>query len=108
MESFAPGDRAVAINTHFSGPIYSERDHSRHPFLFPDGPLLPDSVYDVEAVYVLSGRQGVFLTGLRCTWGGINGPWASSRFRKVDSLEGHSPENRRRKQPVAAKACATC
>jgi hypothetical protein len=100
METFAPGDRVVAINTDTSAPIYSEGDLSRHPFVFPDGPLLPNVVYYVEAVSVLSGRQGVFLTGMRNTWGSINGPWASSRFRKVQCLRDHLPEKRQRKQPA--------
>ncbi|RPJ32907.1 MAG: hypothetical protein EHM17_12135 [Verrucomicrobiaceae bacterium] len=102
METFAPGDRVVAINTDMSAPIHPDGDCSQHPFLFPDGPLHRDVVYHVEAIRPLAdGHQGVFLTGMRVTWGNQDTPWDSSRFRKVESLRDHAPKNRRRKQPAA-------
>jgi hypothetical protein len=105
METFAPGDRVVAINTDMSGPIHPDGDRSRHPFLFPDGPLRKDVVYHVEAVRCLNsgGHQGLFITGLRVTWGNQDIPWDASRFRKVDTLRDHAPKKRRRKQPAPSK-----
>jgi hypothetical protein len=109
METFAPGDRVVAINTNMSAPVHPPSDPDRHHFYFPDGPLRRDVIYHVEATRVTTdGHQGVFLTGMRATWGDLDIPWDSSRFRKVDSLKGHLPKKRRRKQPVAAAPLATC
>jgi len=109
METFAPGDRVVAINTDMSAPIHPDGDCSRHPFLFPDGPLDRNVVYHVEAVRLLAdGHQGVFLTGMRVTWGNQDIPWDSSRFRKVESLHDHAPKKRRRKQPISSTSYATC
>jgi len=108
METFAPGDRVVAINT-LPVPLYPDGDCSQHPFLLPDGPLRQDVIYHVaETVMRPSGLQGVFLTGLRITWGSQEIPWASSRFRKVDTLRDGAPKKRRRKQPVAAAHLVTC
>jgi hypothetical protein len=102
METFAPGDRVVAINTDMSAPIYPNGDRSQHPFQFPDGPLRRGVIFHVASVKALStGRQGVFLTGIRVMWGSEEIPWASTRFRKVDTLRDHVPQKRRRKQPVA-------
>ena len=100
METFAPGDRVVAINTDMSAPIYPPPDSERHPFQFPDGPLRRNVVYHVEAVFRLScGRQGALLTGIRVTWGNQVVPWHSSRFRKVQSLRDHAPKKRRKNNP---------
>ncbi len=107
METFVTGDRVVAI--HFMPvPLYEDGDWSQHPYLLPDGPLRKDVIYHVAATFVCpNGRQGVFLTGLRITWGSKEIPWASSRFRKVDTLRDCAPKKRRRKQPVAAAALVT-
>ncbi len=102
METFAPGDRVVAINTDLSGPICGPANPDRHPFLFPDGPLRKDVIYHVASVSVSKdGNQYLILTGMRVFWGAEEIPWASSRFRKVDTLKGHTPKKRRRKQPLA-------
>jgi hypothetical protein len=107
METFAPGDRVVAINT-MSGPLYPADDCSLHPFLLPDGPLRKDVIYYVAGtVKHPSGLQGIFLTGLRIMWGSNEIPWASSRFRKVDTLRDCAPKKHRRKQPVAAASLVT-
>lgn len=104
MEIFAPGDRVVAINTDLSAPIAVAFDCSIHPFLFPDGPLRKNVVYHVEATRRLaSGRQGVFLTGMRVQWGKYDVPWDYSRFRKVDMYRDHASRKLRREQPAAAK-----
>lgn len=109
METFAPGDRVVAINTDMSAPIHPDGDCSQHPFLFPDGPLDRNVVYHViSARFLTDGHQGVFLTGMRVIWGNKIIPWDASRFRKVDTLKGHAPKKRRRKQPVAAAPLVTC
>ena len=103
METLSPGDRVVAINTNMSGPLHPPSDPDRHPFHFPDGPLRRDVIYHVEATRILTdGHQGVFLTGMRVMWGDLDIPWDSSRFRKVDTLAGHAPKKRSRKQPAAA------
>jgi hypothetical protein len=49
METFAPGDRVVAINTDMSGPICGPTNPELHPFLFPDGPLRKDVIYHVAS-----------------------------------------------------------
>jgi hypothetical protein len=102
METFAPGDRVVAINTDMSGPIYMLGDCSQQPYRFPDGPLRQDVIYHVAETVMRPGRQGIFLTGIRVMWGSYEIPWDFSRFRKVDTLKGHAPKKRRSKQPVAA------
>jgi hypothetical protein len=108
METFAPGDRVVAIN-FMPVPLYEDGDCSQHPFLLPDGPLRKDVIYHVAGTVMRpNGMQGVFVTGLRITWGSQEIPWASCRFRKVDTLRDCAPKKRRRKQPVAAKSLATC
>jgi hypothetical protein len=107
METFAPGDRVIAIN-FMPVPLHADGDWSQHPNLLPDGPLRQDVIYYVAATVMRTNGQGVFLTGLRVTWGSDEIPWASSRFRKVDTLRDHAPKKRRRKQPVAAAHLVTC
>jgi hypothetical protein len=64
METFAPGDRVVAINTDISAPIYSTI--MQPAYVLPDGPLRENTIYHVEGVkYTSDGHQGVFITGLR-------------------------------------------
>jgi hypothetical protein len=89
METFAPGDRVVAINTDMSAPIH------------PDGPLDRNVVYHVirSARFLADGHQGVFLTGMRVIWGNSIIPWDSSRFRKVRET-GHPPVAAREKHPI--------
>jgi hypothetical protein len=109
METFASGDRVVAINTDMSGPIHPDGDCSQYPFLFPDGPLSKNVVYHVKRIcFIADGHQGVFLTGMRVIWGDHHIPWAASRFRKVETLRDHVPRKRRRKHPAAAPLPATC
>jgi hypothetical protein len=109
MQPFAPGDRVVAINTNISVPLFLDGEFSQQPFWFPDGPLRQDVIYHVaETVMGTSGLQGIFLTGIRVMWGPKEIPWDFTRFRKVDTLKGHLPKKRRRKQPVAAACRATC
>ena len=99
METFAPGDRVVAINTDISAPIYSTI--MKPAYVLPDGPLRENTIYHVEGVkYTSDGHQGVFITGLRVLVGNKQFTWSSCRFRKVDSLSGHAPSKRRRKKPV--------
>jgi hypothetical protein len=108
MQPFAPGDRVVAINTDLSAPICGPANAERHPFLFPDGPLRKDVIYHVVSVSSSGdGNQSLKLTGIRVFWGSHEMPWNSSRFRKVDTLKGHLPRKRRRKQPVAASRLLT-
>jgi hypothetical protein len=103
MQTFAPGDRIVATNTDMSAPICGPPNAELHPFLFPDGPLRNDVIYHVVSVAACrDGSQGLSLTGMRVLWGPQVLPWNSTRFRKVDTLKGHAPKKRRRKQPVAA------
>jgi hypothetical protein len=109
MQTFGPGDRVVAINTDLSGPIYDSTGSPMSTFSFPDGPLLRDRVYHVAGVLALrDGSQGVFLPGMRVLQNSREMSWHHSRFRKVDTLKGHAPKKRRRKQPVAAAPLATC
>jgi hypothetical protein len=109
METFAPGDRVVAINTDLSGPINDPSGSPMSAFLFPDGQLRKDVIYHVRLIQSLTtGHQGLFLTGLRVILHNHQIPWDSSRFRKVDTLKGHTPRKRRRKQPVAAAPRAIC
>ena len=103
METFAPGDRVVAINTDISRPIVDPTDSPASAFSFPDGALRADVVYHVAAVRTLpASGQGLFITGLRVLLRDRPISWNASRFRKVDSLKGHTPQKRRRQQPVAA------
>lgn len=89
MQPFAPCDRVVAINTDMSAPIRPSGDFRAHPFLFPDGPLQRGVIYHVESVLNRpDGSQGVYLTGMRVTWGDLHISWDSSRFRKVEEA-GH-------------------
>jgi hypothetical protein len=109
METFDPGDRVVAINTDMSRPMHDPTGSPLSAFSFPDGPLRRDVIYHVASVHPQApGQQGLFITGLRVFLRNQPIPWNSSRFRKVDQLSGHSPAKRRRKQPAAARACATC
>jgi hypothetical protein len=102
METFAPGDRVVAINTDLSAPICGAPNHELHPFRFPDGPLRRDVIYHVKSVSTSrDGNQGLQITGLRVLWGTNDViPWNSSRFRKVEVLRTHAPKKRRRKVPA--------
>lgn len=104
MEPFAPGDRVVSINIECGPlPLKSLAPHDAHPFLLPDGPLHDDVIYHVHRIcYTRDGCQGVYLTGLRSTWGDINVPWCATRFRKVNALKGHVPQAHRQKKPVAS------
>ncbi len=101
METFAPGDRVVAINTDLSAPI-CRMESLPDAYSFPDGPLNEKTVYHVEKVRsAADGHQGLFITGIRVFVGKHHVPWDSSRFRKVDFLKGHVPKKRRRKVPEA-------
>jgi hypothetical protein len=53
METFAAGDRVVAINTDMSGPIYDPKGHPTGAFAFPDGPLRKGAIYHVRTVQPL-------------------------------------------------------
>jgi hypothetical protein len=101
METFAPGDRVVAINTDLSAPI-CRMESLPDAYSFPDGPLNEKTVYHVEKVRsAADGHQGLFITGIRVFVGKYHVPWDSSRFRKVDALRTHAPKKRRRKVPEA-------
>ena len=109
METFAPGDRVVAINTDHSRPIIDPAGNPLSAFSFPDGRLRKDVIYHVRSVCRQpNSRQGICLTGLRVTLHNREIPWDSSRFRKVDTLKDHAPKKRRRKQPIAATPRAIC
>ena len=102
METFAPGDRVVAINTDLSAPI-CRMESLPDAYSFPDGPLNEKTVYHVEKVRsAADGHQGLFITGIRVFVGKYHVPWDSSRFRKVDFLSGHAANKRRRKEPSAS------
>lgn len=104
METFAPGDRVVAINTDHSGPILAPRAVTQLLYNFPDGPLRSDQVYHIAGVESLRDQsQGVFLTGLRVLHGTHEISWHHSRFRKVDTLRDHAPKKRIRRRPTPAK-----
>ena len=101
METFAPGDRVVAINTDMSGPILAAPRAMPGSFHFPDGHLRGDQVYHVASVQPLTdGSQGVFLTGVRVYLGSRKISWHHSRFRKVETLRTRTPKKRRRKGPA--------
>ena len=102
METFASGDRVVAINTDLSAPICAPPNPELHPFSFPDGPLRRDVIYHVKSVQSSrGGSQGLHITGLRVLWGAsAEIPWNSSRFRKVETLHAQAPKKRRRKVPA--------
>jgi hypothetical protein len=75
----------------------------------PDGPPRKGVVYCVERImHTKCGHPGVIITGLRSYWKNLDLPWCASRFRKVDTLKGHTPKKRRRKQPIAAASLVTC
>jgi hypothetical protein len=101
METFAPGDRVVAINTDLSAPICGAKSMP-DAYCFPDGPLKENTIYHVENVRSSrDGNQGLFITGLRVFVGKHHIPWNSSRFRKVDTLTGHAANKLHRKKPVS-------
>jgi hypothetical protein len=103
METFAPGDRVVAINADMSGPICGPTDSAPHVFHFPFDALRLNVIYHVTAVEASKdGNQALFLTGLRVRLDSREIGWNSSRFRKVDTLAGHAPKKRRRKLPAVA------
>ena len=103
METFAPGDRVVAINTDLSAPMHDPAGSPPGAFSFPDGPLRKDVVYHVDAVDKPGGsNQGVFITGLRVLLRQRLIPWDARRFRKVDTCKNHPPRKRRKKQPSLA------
>ena len=106
METFAPGDRVVAIDTS-QGPLKALTPCDAHPFLLPDGPLRSGTVYHVADVCCIrDGSQGVYLTGLRVLWGSQEVPWNPGRFRKVGLHRVPASIKRRRKQPAAVALCA--
>ena len=101
METFAPGDRVVAINTDMSAPISDPTGSPLSAFSFPDGPLRRDVIYHVGSVHPqAAGRLGLLITGLRVFLHNQQIPWNSTRFRKVDTLKFHAPKKRRRKTPA--------
>ena len=65
----------------------------------PDGVLRQDVVYHVAAVPSANSGLGLLITGLRVFYLQKEIPWNSSRFRKVDSLKGHVPIKRRKREP---------
>ena len=100
METFAPGDRVVAIDTR-NGPLKALIPTAAHPFHLPDGMPRHDVVYHVRDIrYINDGSQGVVLTGMRVFWGLEEISWSATRFRKVDTLSNHVPKKRRHKQPL--------
>jgi len=100
MQTFAPGDRVVAINTDMSGPICGPANPAQHPFHFPDGPLRRDVVYHVVRVEKCrDGNQSIWLTGMRVFWGPQEMPWNSSRFRKIREAR-HPPLATKKKRPM--------
>lgn len=108
METFAPGNRVVAINTDMSRAICGPSHPELRPFHFPNGPLRGDVVYYVSAVCASrDGAQGLHLVGMSVFWGTREMPWNYRRFRKVDALRDHAPKKRRKKQP-ASRELSTC
>jgi len=98
METFAPGDRVVAINIDLSAPFYSRI--MQPACISPDGPPRENTIYHVEGIkYTSDGNQGVFITGLRVLLGKDQLTWSRCRFRKVVSC--HTANKRRRKKPVS-------
>jgi hypothetical protein len=99
---FAPGDRVVAIDTR-QGPLLWKDPRDKNLITTPDGPPRKGVVYHVERImHTKCGSPGVTITGLRSHWKNLELPWCASRFRKVDTLKGHLPKKRRRKQPALA------
>jgi len=97
---FALGDRVVAIDTR-QGPLLWDDTRDKSLITTPDGLPREGIVYHVkEIMRTSSGDLGVFITGLRSCWGSLDLPWCASRFRKVDSSQGHTQKKRRRKQPT--------
>jgi hypothetical protein len=83
METFAPGDRVVAINIDLSAPFYSRI--MQPACISPDGPPRENTIYHVEGIkYTSDGHQGVFITGLRVLVENEQFTWSSCGFRKVD------------------------
>jgi hypothetical protein len=100
MDTFAPGDRVVAINTDLSFPLRATGLFLREIHL-PDGPLRENIIYHVKAVKLTSdGLQGLYITGLSAFYGTREIAFHYSRFRKVDFLRAHAPKKRRRKVPA--------
>jgi hypothetical protein len=89
METFAPGDRVVAINIDVSvalRPLGILKE-----IRLPDGTLRKNTVYHVERVKLTSdGLQGLFITGLPAFYGASVIAWHGSRFRKVNFLSGQT------------------
>jgi hypothetical protein len=108
METLAPGDRVVAINTDMSTPFCGPPDPSLHSFHFPNGPLRKDVISHVESVKPSpDGNQSLGITDLPVFWGPHTIYWNSSRFRKVETSRTHAPKKRRRKQPSASPLATT-
>lgn len=99
METFAPGDRVVAINTDVTAPIFSTI--LKPACVLPDGPPRENTVYHVEGIkYTSDGNQGVFITGLRVLVGREQFTWSSCRFRKVDLARDSVMKKKKRKHPL--------
>lgn len=97
MKAFAPGERVVAINTDIGLPLFEVDTDLLGTFDFPDGPLRRDVIYHVRGVENgQGGRQGLLISGMRVLWFKEEIPWDASRFRKVDTLNGHVPVKQRR------------
>ncbi len=102
METFAPDDRVVAINTDISAPIYSTI--MKPAYVLPDGPLRENTIYHVEGIkYTSDGHQGVFITGLRVLVGKEQFTWSSCGFRKVDLARDCVMNKKKRKQPLVKR-----
>ena len=99
METFQAGDKVVCVNTDLSWPIQPAAGSKREDYHKPDGVLRQDVVYHVAAVPSANSGLGLLITGLRVFYLQKEIPWNSSRFRKVDSLKGHVPIKRRKREP---------
>jgi hypothetical protein len=101
-----PGDRVVAIDTR-QAPLLWEDPRDKNLIATPDGLPRKGVVYYVEGImHSQCGSPGVIITRLRSYWKNLDLPWCASRFRKVDTLKGHAPKKRRRKQPAPQQLVA--
>lgn len=102
MDTFAPDDRVVIINTDTSRPL-SNRKNEKYLITLPDGLPIKNKIYHVQAVknYTV-GSQGLFITGLRVFSYDEEIPWCSIRFRKIDTTSSQESKARKKKQPATS------
>jgi hypothetical protein len=106
METFAPGNLVVALNTDTSGRTWGPSDSVPRLSSFLVGSLSRDVVRHVAALDASwDGNQALFPAGLHVMLDSCEIGWDGSHFRKEDTRAGHVPNCCRWKGLAPALLC---